>query len=209
MYVCMYVCMYICHIASKTRYSKNEIYIFYNIKTQKPQSKYKKKNTILLVFLGAGSSSAHVAGLNPACLAICTVHSPRCLFFSRFPTLFLSPCFARLSLFSLLSVPVKTFIVERMSPCSLCFFSSFFLLVFCLSLVFFSLLFVFLFPCSSFLLFSPLVRSLEGLIYSIYAAPIRKQNLGTQSRVACNRIKQIRKRNILIDSVILVIILHV
>jgi mRNA-degrading endonuclease toxin of MazEF toxin-antitoxin module len=36
-----------------------------------------------------------------------------------------------------------------------------------------------------------------------------KKNLETQSQVACNQIKQIRKQNILIDSVILVIILHV
>jgi len=45
---------------------------FYNIKIhkKKPQKKYKKKKTILLVFfLGAGSSSAQVAGLNPAGIA--------------------------------------------------------------------------------------------------------------------------------------------
>jgi len=43
---------------------------FYNIKIQKKNhKKIHKKTTILLVFLEAGSSSAHVAGLNPAGIA--------------------------------------------------------------------------------------------------------------------------------------------
>jgi hypothetical protein len=73
--------------------------------------------------------------------------------------------------FSPLFVPMKTFTVEKMNPCSLCFFfllffSSFFLLVFCLSCSFFPPVCV-SFPLLFLSFFLPLARSLEGLIYSL------------------------------------------
>jgi hypothetical protein len=39
------------------------------VDAKKPLNKYMKKPTISLIFLGAGSSLAHVAGLNPVGLA--------------------------------------------------------------------------------------------------------------------------------------------
>jgi len=73
--------------------------------------------------------------------------------------------------FSPLFVPMKTFTVEKMNPCSLCFFfllffSWFFLLVFCLSCSFFPPVCV-SFPLLFLSFFLPLARSLEGLIYSL------------------------------------------
>jgi hypothetical protein len=58
-YICIFVTLH-----RKPRIL-NTRFVFYNIKIQKnPQNKY-----ITRFFLGAGSSSAHVAGLNPGSLA--------------------------------------------------------------------------------------------------------------------------------------------
>ena len=97
--------------------------------------------------------------------------SPLC-FWSLSPSPFLLFLFRPLPLFFFCNfVPVKTFTVEKMNPCSLRF--SLLSLTACLSCVFFSFfsrssfLMLFFFLSFSALFLQPLARSLEGFIYSL------------------------------------------